>query len=290
MRSACWSPRRWWRRARRRSGDGGLLKGSELAQVFASLRANDLIWPYVVKGYLKGKPPPAFDLLYWNSDDTNLPGPMFCWYVRNTYLENKLREPGAHRPVRRAGRPRPASTSRPSSTRSKEDHIVPWKTAYASTQLLSRRRPFVLGASGHIAGVINPPAKNKRNYWIDTDNPPDGRVDPRRPGRWFEAAEQGPGQLVAGLGRLAGPHSGRRCDARTAAGQRRIRTRSRTPPAATSSRRRPERQMEHGRDTAPPRPATRRRYVPQPRTSCRVEECRQTKTQSKRHRLVGGAQ
>ena len=65
-------------------GEGGLLKGSELAQVFASLRANDLIWPYVVKGYLKGQAPPAFDLLYWNSDDTNLPGPMFCWYVRNT--------------------------------------------------------------------------------------------------------------------------------------------------------------------------------------------------------------
>ena len=76
-------------------GKGGLLKGSELAQVFASLRANDLIWPYVVKGYLKGQAPPAFDLLYWNSDDTNLPGPMFCWYLRNTYLENKLREPGA---------------------------------------------------------------------------------------------------------------------------------------------------------------------------------------------------
>ena len=70
-------------------GKGGVLKGSELAQVFASLRANDLIWPYVVNGYLKGKPPPAFDLLYWNSDDTNLPGPMFCWYLRNTYLENK---------------------------------------------------------------------------------------------------------------------------------------------------------------------------------------------------------
>ena len=76
-------------------GHGGLLKGSELAQVFAALRANDLIWPYVVNGYLKGKAPPAFDLLFWNGDDTNLPGPMFCWYLRNTYLENKLREPGA---------------------------------------------------------------------------------------------------------------------------------------------------------------------------------------------------
>ena len=86
-------------------GQGGLLKGSELAQVFAALRANDLIWPYVVAGYLKGKAPPAFDLLFWNGDDTNLPGPMFCWYLRNTYLENKLRVPGATTPVRRAGGP-----------------------------------------------------------------------------------------------------------------------------------------------------------------------------------------
>ena len=70
-------------------GKGGVLEGSELAQVFSALRANDLIWPYVVKGYLQGQAPPPFDLLYWNSDDTNLPGPMFCWYVRNTYLENK---------------------------------------------------------------------------------------------------------------------------------------------------------------------------------------------------------
>ena len=88
------STRRAWPRARRRSARAALLKGSELAQVFASLRANDLIWPYVVNNYLKGKAPPAFDLLYWNSDATNLPGPMFCWYLRNMYLENKLREPG----------------------------------------------------------------------------------------------------------------------------------------------------------------------------------------------------
>ena len=121
-------------------GKGGLLKGSELAQVFASLRANDLIWPYVVKGYLKGQAPPAFDLLYWNSDDTNLPGPMFCWYVRNTYLENKLREPGATVqcgvPVDLGSIDVPAFVYA-----SKEDHIVPWKTAYASTQMLSGDPP-----------------------------------------------------------------------------------------------------------------------------------------------------
>jgi polyhydroxyalkanoate synthase len=163
-------------------GKGGLLKGSELAQVFASLRANDLIWPYVVKGYLKGQAPPPFDLLYWNSDDTNLPGPFFCWYLRNCYLENKIREPGGTtqlgQPVdlRRIDVPTFLYAS-------KEDHIVPWKSSYASTQLLSNDVTFVLGASGHIAGVINPPAKNKRNYWTnDTlDAEPEG---------WFDGAEK----------------------------------------------------------------------------------------------------
>ena len=169
-------------------GKGGLLKGSELAQVFASLRANDLIWPYVVKGYLKGQAPPAFDLLYWNSDDTNLPGPMFCWYLRNTYLENKLREPGATTQLGTAvdlGR-----VDVPSFIyASKEDHIVPWKTAYASTGLLAGDKTFVLGASGHIAGVINPPAKMKRNFWVA----PAGADLPAEADAWFETAEKVPG-------------------------------------------------------------------------------------------------
>jgi polyhydroxyalkanoate synthase len=169
-------------------GDGGLLKGSELAQVFASLRANDLIWPYVVKGYLKGQAPPAFDLLYWNSDDTNLPGPMFCWYVRNTYLENKLREPGATVqlgvPVDLSRIDVPAFVYA-----SKEDHIVPWKTAYESTQIVSGDKTFVLGASGHIAGVINPPAKMKRNFWVT----PEGGALEADADAWFDGAEKVPG-------------------------------------------------------------------------------------------------
>jgi polyhydroxyalkanoate synthase len=169
-------------------GHGGLLKGSELAQVFASLRANDLIWPYVVNGYLQGKAPPAFDLLYWNSDATNLPGPMFCWYLRRTYLENKLREPGG---TVQCGEPVDLGAVRVPAFiyASKEDHIVPWQTAYASTQLLGGDSTFVLGASGHIAGVINPPAKKKRNYWTQAgpqtpDADPDG---------WFEATQSVPG-------------------------------------------------------------------------------------------------
>src|SRR3954451_3793276 len=166
-------------------GGGGLLKGSELGQVFASLRANDLIWPYVVKGYLQGKAPPAFDLLYWNNDDSNLPGPMFCWYVRNTYLENKLGQPGGTTqcgvPVDLRSIQAPAFLYA-----SKEDHIVPWRTAYTSTNVLSGDVTFVLGASGHIAGVINPPAKNKRNYWINEAASDD-------PDAWFDAAESIPG-------------------------------------------------------------------------------------------------
>jgi polyhydroxyalkanoate synthase subunit PhaC len=187
-------------------GSGGVQKGSELAQVFASLRANDLIWPYVVKGYLQGKAPPAFDLLYWNSDDTNLPGPMFCWYVRNTYLENKLREPGGTTQSGELVDLR--SIQAPAFLyASKEDHIVPWKTAYTSTNFLTGDVTFVLGASGHIAGVINPPAKNKRNYWINEAASDD-------PDAWFDAAESIPGSWwPAWYGWLA-PHAGPMVNAR----------------------------------------------------------------------------
>ena len=187
-------------------GKGGLLKGSELAQVFASLRANDLIWPYVVKGYLQGKAPPAFDLLFWNSDDTNLPGPMYCWYLRNTYLENKLGVPGATTQCGEQVDLR--SIQAPAFLyASKEDHIVPWKTAYTSTNVLSGDVTFVLGASGHIAGVINPPAKNKRNYWIN-----DAANDD--PDAWFDAAESVPGSWWPAWYAWLAPHSGPQVNAR----------------------------------------------------------------------------
>jgi polyhydroxyalkanoate synthase len=144
---------------------GGLMKGGDLASTFAFLRPNDLVWNYVVGNYLKGEMPPAFDLLYWNSDSTNLPGPYYAWYLRNTYLENNLVKPGAVTvcgeplDLRRLDMPTFIYGSR-------EDHIVPWESAYASTQVVTGPRTFVLGASGHIAGVINPPAKKKRSHWV----------------------------------------------------------------------------------------------------------------------------
>ena len=145
-------------------GSGGILSGKELAFVFSALRANDLVWSYVVNNYLKGKSPDAFDILYWNADSTNLPGPMYCWYVRKMYLENRLRKPGeltmcgAAVDLGAIGLPTYILATR-------EDHIVPWKTAYLSTRHLKGDTRFVLGASGHVAGVINPPAKNRRSYW-----------------------------------------------------------------------------------------------------------------------------
>ena len=144
-------------------GAGGLMRGAELAGVFASLRANDLVWPYVVGNYLKGGTPPAFDLLYWNVDSTNLPRPFMTWYLRNMYLDNALREPGRLRILGQA-----ADLARIRAPAyllaTAEDHIVPWRGAYASRALLGGQTQFVLGASGHIAGAINPAARNRRSY------------------------------------------------------------------------------------------------------------------------------
>jgi polyhydroxyalkanoate synthase len=132
--------------------------------VFSSLRANDLIWQYVVGNYLKGRKPDAFDILFWNSDSTNLPGPFVTWYVRHMYLHNSLRVPGKLEMCGvRADLSRLDMPAYLLATR--EDHIVPWQGAYQSRQLLGGETTFVLGASGHIAGVINPAAKNRRSYW-----------------------------------------------------------------------------------------------------------------------------
>ncbi len=166
-------------------GKGGVKPGRDLATVFNALRSNDLVWPYVVNSYLKGKSPDAFDILYWNSDSTNLPGPWYCWYVRNTYLENNLRVPGR---LEMCGARVDLGKVRVPTyiLATREDHIVPWKTSYLSTQLVRGENRFVLGASGHIAGVINPAAKRKRSFWTNENLP-------TLPDDWLAQAAEEPG-------------------------------------------------------------------------------------------------
>ena len=189
---------------------GGVLHGRELALTFASLRANDLIWNYVVNNYLKGRTPEPFDLLYWNSDSTDLPGAMYVYYLRNMYLENNLRVP--HR-LTMCGVPVDLGTIDAPAyfLASREDHIVPWKTAYAGRRLLPGRPEFVLAASGHIAGVINPAARKRRNYWINTSVTED-------PEQWLVNAETCPGSWWSHWSAWLAQHSGKMVAARAKLG------------------------------------------------------------------------
>jgi len=187
-------------------GKGGILSGKDLAFVFSALRANDLVWSYVVNNYLKGRTPDAFDILYWNADSTNLPGPMYCWYVRNMYLENKLREPGK---LTICGVPVDLGAIRLPTyiLATREDHIVPWKTAYLSTRHLKGDTRFVLGASGHVAGVINPPSKNRRSYWTG-DRLSAGAEE------WLAGAEEVPGSWWSNWNAWLQGFAGGECAAR----------------------------------------------------------------------------
>lgn len=175
----------------RQLSNGGLMTARELATTFSFLRPNELVWNYVVDNYLKGEAPPAFDLLFWNADGTNLSGPFFTWYFRNTYLENRLKTPGQvcvdDKALDLGTLSMPAYIYG-----SREDHIVPWQSAYASTGLLRGPRRFVLGASGHIAGVINPPSKGRRCYWASPDSLPASAM-PLEPDAWKDQASEHPG-------------------------------------------------------------------------------------------------
>ncbi|NVM91563.1 class I poly(R)-hydroxyalkanoic acid synthase [Variovorax sp. SG517] len=193
-------------------GKGGLLPGGDLASTFSFLRPNDLVWNYVVGNYLKGETPPPFDLLYWNSDATNLPGPFYAWYLRNTYHENKLAKPnaltvcGEKIDLGRIDIPAYIYGSR-------EDHIVPIGGAYASTQLLPGKKRFVMGASGHIAGVINPPAKKKRSHWIRED----GKF-PKTQTEWLAGAQEHPGSWWTDWAQWLKGHAGKQIPAPKAYG------------------------------------------------------------------------
>ncbi|MDX6749310.1 class I poly(R)-hydroxyalkanoic acid synthase [Geminicoccaceae bacterium 1502E] len=160
----------------------GYLDGAEMATTFNMLRANDLVWSFVVNNYLMGKEPFPFDLLYWNSDSTRMPAAMHSFYLRRFYHENKLVEPGA---VCLADVPIDLGKVKGPvywvSTR--EDHIAPWKSTYAATQIYKGEKKFVLAGSGHIAGVVNPPASGKYGYWTNEELPAD-------PDQWLVGASQ----------------------------------------------------------------------------------------------------
>ena len=163
----------------------GYLEGAEMANTFNMLRANDLIWSFVVNNYLLGQDPFPFDLLYWNADSMRMPAAKHGFYLRKMYQENLLVQPGG---IELAGVPidlgRIKTPAFQLSTR--EDHIAPWTSTYAATQHFSGPVKFVLAASGHIAGVVNPPAAGKYSHWTNPKNP-------ESPEDWFKGATEQPG-------------------------------------------------------------------------------------------------
>jgi polyhydroxyalkanoate synthase len=166
----------------RKMSERGYLEGSEMANTFNMLRSNDLIWSFVINNYLMGRDPFPFDLLHWNQDSTRMPAKMHSFYLRNMYMGNKLREPGG---ITLAGTPIDVSqvTLPAYFVSAIEDHIAPWKTTYAGMQLLGGKSRFVLSGSGHIAGMINPPAAKKYGYWTNEKRPKTAEA-------WLEGAKQ----------------------------------------------------------------------------------------------------
>ncbi|MDR9406591.1 MAG: class I poly(R)-hydroxyalkanoic acid synthase [Spiribacter sp.] len=188
----------------------GYLAGSQMASTMSSLRSNDLIWSFFVNNYLKGEDPFPFDLLYWNQDSTNMPARMHAFYLRNMYLENRLREPGgitlADVPIDLSKVEVPAYF-----VSAKEDHIAPWHACYQGSQLLNGDTRFVLGGSGHIAGVINPPEKQKYGYWLNDSNP-------SAPEAWLDGATAHEGSWWLDWVEWLSPKRGGEVPARTPGG------------------------------------------------------------------------
>ncbi len=188
----------------------GFLGAGQMASTMSSLRSNDLIWSFFVNNYLHGKDPFPFDLLYWNQDSTNMPAKMHAFYLRNMYLDNRLREPGG---IILDGVPIDLSTVKVPAyfISAKEDHIAPWKATYAGIHLLGGTTRFVLGGSGHIAGVVNPPAKNKYCYWTNSRKSKD-------PGAWLEGATQHEGSWWNDWAKWIGQKGGAQVPAREPGG------------------------------------------------------------------------
>jgi polyhydroxyalkanoate synthase len=165
-----------------RMHEQGYLEGSDMATTFNMLRANDLIWSFVVNNYLLGNEPFPFDLLYWNSDSTRMPARMHSFYLRQMYQQNLLSKPGG---ITLAGEALDLGAIKVPAyfLSTREDHIAPWRSTYKGTQLLGGKKRFVLAASGHIAGVVNPPDGGKYNHWVNVNLPPD-------PQAWLEGATE----------------------------------------------------------------------------------------------------
>ena len=173
----------------RKMNERGYLEGSEMASTFNLMRGNDLVWSFVVNNYLLGKDPFPFDLLYWNADSTRMPARMHSFYLRNMYLKNLLGVPGG---ISLAGVPIDLSRVKVPSyfISTVEDHIAPWKTTYKGARYLGGPVRFVLGGSGHIAGIVNPPAAKKYHYWTNDSLPATAE-------EWFASATQQPGSWWA---------------------------------------------------------------------------------------------
>lgn len=188
----------------------GYLEGSEMAATFNMLRANDLIWSFVVNNYLLGKDPFPFDLLYWNGDSTRMPAAMHSYYLRNMYLKNLLSQPGG---LTLADTPIDITRVKTPSyfISTIEDHIAPWKSTYVGARLLKGPVRFVLGGSGHIAGIINPPAANKYGYWIN-------EALPDSADQWLTGAQQHPGSWWTDWGQWVAGHAGAMIAARQPGG------------------------------------------------------------------------
>ncbi|MGH6933769.1 MAG: PHA/PHB synthase family protein [Dongiaceae bacterium] len=193
-----------------RMSEKGYLEGGAMATTFNMLRANDLIWSFVVNNYLLGKDPFPFDLLYWNSDSTRMPAAMHSFYLRRMYQENKLVQPGGIKlksvalDLRKIKLPCYILSTR-------EDHIAPWASTYAATQLYGGPTRFVLAASGHIAGVVNPPAANKYNFWVNEKLPAD-------PQAWLASAKSQAGSWWPDWAKWVAAHSGDKVAARKPGG------------------------------------------------------------------------
>jgi polyhydroxyalkanoate synthase len=190
----------------KRMGKRGYLEGSEMATTFNMLRSNDLIWSFVINNYLMGRDPFPFDLLYWNSDSTRMPATMHSYYLRNFYMKNLLAQPGG---IRLDGVPIDLSkvTVPVYFASTLEDHIAPWRSTYAGARLFRCPARFVLGGSGHIAGIVNPPAANKYSYWTHS-------TLPVSPDAWLEKAGQQPGSWWPDWAGWVAQHAGGKVAAR----------------------------------------------------------------------------